>query len=118
MTNISIAFEILDKDNLVPVGWKKETGHIIWDVKMDFTRKAWWVFDGHLQGQPEGSAYAGVVSRESVRIALTYAAINKLDVTAVDICNAYLQTSLSQKYFIVCGTEFGIENVGKKALIR
>ena len=25
---------------------------------------------------------------------------------------------MSQKDFIVCGTEFGIENVGKKALIR
>ena len=114
MTNVGIAFEILDKDTPVPVGWKKATVHLIWDVKMDFTWKARWVLDGHRQGQPEGSTYAGVVSRERVRIALTYAALNKLDVIAGDICNAYLQAPSSQKYFIVCGTEFGIENVGKE----
>ena len=85
---------------------------------MDFTRKARWVLDGHCQGQPEGSTYAGVVSRESVRIALTYAALNKLDVIAGDIHNAYLQAPSSQKDFIVCRTEFGIDNVGKKALSR
>ena len=88
MTNVGISFEILDRDTPVPVGWKKSTGHLIWDVKMDFTRKARWVLNGHCQGQPEGSTYAGVLSRESVRIALTYAALNKLDVISGDICNA------------------------------
>ena len=37
MTNIGIAFEILDKDTPAPVGWKKATGHLIWDVKMGLT---------------------------------------------------------------------------------
>ena len=40
MTNTGIAFEILDKDNPVSVGWEKATGHLIWDVKIDFTWKA------------------------------------------------------------------------------
>ena len=106
MTNIGIASEILDKDTPVPVGWKKPTGNLIWDVKIDFTRKARWVLDGHRQGQPEGSTYAGVMSLESVRITLTYAAINKLNVFAGNICNAYLQTPSSQKYSIVCGMDF------------
>ena len=61
---------------------------------MDFIQKALWVIDGHHQGQPEGSTYAGIMSRESVRIALTYAALNKLDVIAGDIRNAYLQAPL------------------------
>ena len=39
MTNIGIAFEILDKDTPVPVGWKTATGHIIWDVKMGLLGK-------------------------------------------------------------------------------
>ena len=39
----------------------------------------------------------GIVSRESVRIALTYAALNKLDVYAADIQNAFLQAPSSQK---------------------
>ena len=59
-----------------------------------------------------------VVSRESVRIAFTYAALNNLDVWAADIQNAYLQAPSSQKHYIVCGAEFGLENVGKQALIR
>ena len=58
------------------------------------------------------------VSRESVRIALTYNALNGVDVIAVDIRNAYLQDPSSQKDFIICGPEFGLEHVGKRALIR
>ena len=118
MHNIGVAFQILENDEHVPVGWKKATGHMIFDVKMDFTRKARWVLDGHKCADPEGSTYAGVVSRESVRIALTYAALNDLEVYAADIRNAYLQAPSSQKDYIICGPEFGIENIGKKALIR
>jgi hypothetical protein len=82
----------------------------VWDLKMDFTRKARWVLDGHKTPDPEGSTYAGVVSRESVRIALTYAALNGLPVCAADIQNAYLQAPSSQKHYITCGPEFGLEN--------
>ena len=38
--NVDIAFEILDKAKSAPVGWSKESGHLIFDVKMDFTRIA------------------------------------------------------------------------------
>ena len=96
----------------------KSSGHLVFDVKMDFTRKARWVKDGHKTSDPEQSTYAGVVSRESVRIALTYAALNNIGVTACDIKNAYLQAPSSERHYIVCGYEFGIENVGKVALIR
>jgi hypothetical protein len=85
---------------------------------MDVTRKACWVLDGHLTKDPDISTYAGVVSRESVRIALTYAALNDIDVTAADIQNAYLQAPSSQKHWVICGKEFGLENAGKKALIQ
>jgi hypothetical protein len=118
MYNVGIAFEILPEDRSVPVGWKKVTKHLVFDVKMDFTRKARWVLDGHKTADPKGSTYAGVVSRESVRIALTYAALNGLDVMGADIRNAYLQAPSSQKDYNICGQEFGLENVGKKALIK
>jgi hypothetical protein len=90
----------------------------VWDLKMDFTRKARWVLDGHKTANPIGSTFAGVVSRESVRIAFTYAALNEVDVCAADIRNAYLQAPSSQKDYIICGPEFGLENVGKAALIH
>eukprot|EP00957_Ditylum_brightwellii_P010097 762975-Ditylum_brightwellii.AAC.1 len=65
MYNVGIAFEILPEDRSVPVGWKKVTGHLVFDVKMDFKRKARWVLDGHKTADLKGSTYAGVVSRES-----------------------------------------------------
>ena len=85
---------------------------------MDFTRKARWVKDGHRTPDPTTSAYAGVVSRESVRVALTYAALMSLEVMAANIQNAYLQAPSSEKDYIICGTEFSLENVGNVALIK
>ena len=85
---------------------------------MDFTWKARWVLDGHKCPDPEGYPYVGVVSRESVRIALIYAALDGLEVYAADIQNAYLQAPSSQKDYVICGPEFGLENVGKVALIQ
>ena len=35
-----------------------------------------------------------------------------------DICKTYLQAPSSQEHYIICGPEFGIENVGKVALIH
>ena len=55
---------------------------------MYFTRKARWVLDVHRTPDPIGSTYGGVVSRESVLIAFTYAALNGLEVCAADIRNA------------------------------
>ena len=116
--NVGIAFEVLENSENIPVGQHAVTGHIIFDVKMCFTRKAKWVLDGHKTAEPKISTYAGVVSRESVRITLTYAALNGADITAGDIRNAYLQAPSSQRDYIVFGPEFGLENVGKKALTR
>ena len=71
MNNNGVAFQILQENQKAPPGWSKVTGHLVFDVKMDFTRKARWVLDGHKTPDPVGSTYAGVVSRESVRIAFT-----------------------------------------------
>jgi hypothetical protein len=53
-----------------------------------------------------------------MQIAFTYAALNGFEVCAADIRNAYLQAPSSCKDYIICGPEFGIENVGKVALIH
>ena len=73
--------------------------------------------DGHKTPEPENSTYAGVVSRDSVSIALTYDALDSLDVCACDIQNSYLQSPSFEKHFIICGPEFGLENLGNKSLI-
>jgi len=59
-----------------------------------------------------------VVSKESICITLTYAALHDFDVRAADIKNAYLQAPTTEKHYVICGAEFGIDNQGKIALIR
>ena len=118
MTNVGIAFTIIDNGINPPPGWRKASGHLVFDVKMDFTRKARWVKDDHRTHDPTTSAYAGVVSCESVRVALTYAALMNLDIMTADIQNAYLQAPSSEKDYIICGPEFGLKNVVKVALIK
>ena len=63
-------------------------------------------------------SFAGVVSRESIRITLTYAALMDLPVIGADIWNAYLQAPSSEKHYIICGPEFGIENEGCVGIIH
>ena len=118
MYSIGVAFEILEDGKTAPTGYTKVSGHLIWSVKMDFKRKARWVLECHKTSDPVGSKYAGVVSRESVRIAFSYAALNGLDVCMADIRNAYLQSPTSQKHYIICGPEYGMENVGKVAIMH
>ncbi len=85
---------------------------------MDFMQKARWVKDGHKTPDSITLSFASVVSCESMRIGLTYAALLGLPVIGGDIQNAYLQAPSSEKHFIVCGPEFGTENVGRVALIH
>ena len=99
-----------------PPGWHNAPGRIIFDVKMDFTRKARWVKDGHTAPDSETSSFAGVVSCDSIQIALTHAALLGLPVIGANICNAYLQAPSSEKHFIVCGPELGIKNEDHVAL--
>lgn len=99
----------LAPDDVPPPGYTRYSGHLVFDVKMDFTRKARWVKDGHLTPDPDASNFNGVVSRDSVRITLTYAALNDLEVCAGDIKSAYLQAPLLEKHYIVCGDEFSLE---------
>ncbi len=117
MGNVGVAFEILGPNAKAPPGWFKASGHIVFDIKMDFTRKARWVKDGHKTPDSLTSSFAGVVSCESIRIALTYAALQRIPVMGADICNTYLQAPSSEKHLIICGPEFGLENVGCVAFI-
>ena len=56
-------------------------------------------------------------SRETVRIAFTYAALHGFNIMAVDILNAYLTAPILEKYWTICGPEFGPELKGCKAHI-
>ena len=88
MENVSVAFEFKHHDYKPSSEWIQTSGHLIWDVKMDFIRKTRQVKDGHKTADIVLSSFAGIVSRESVQIALTYAALNDIPVVAADIQNA------------------------------
>ena len=84
---------------------------------MDFTRKARWDKDGHRTPNPKTTNYSGVVSRQNICILFTHADVHRVSMKAADIQNSYPQDPTSEKHYIICGPEFGIENEGKQAVI-
>ncbi len=93
MRNVRPAFEAWDKDTSeMPIGYQEVKCNLIFDVKMgeNFRRKARFVAGGHTTEVPSTLTYASVVSRDSVRITLTIAVLNDLQILACDIHNAYL----------------------------
>jgi hypothetical protein len=87
------------------------------DVKMDgFARKCRMVAGGHTTEAPETLTCARAASRESVRIVLTMAALNDLEVKAADIQHAHLTAPVSEKMWTRLGREFGSDS-GKIAVV-
>ena len=117
MKKVYIAFRKLNPGEVVPPTYQQIRCHLIFDVKMeDFRRKARYVAGGHMTKAPKTLMYASLVSRESVRIALTLAALNDLNVKTADIENAYLTAPVSEKIWCVLGPEFG-DDAGATAII-
>ena len=48
---------------------------------------------------------------------MTYVELNVLNVVTANIRNAYIQENSAQKEYSICGPKFGLENIGKRALI-
>jgi len=72
MKEVCIAFNILPDGHVVPNGYQKIPCHMIFDIKMeDFRCKARLVAGGHRTEASATITYASVVSRETVRLALT-----------------------------------------------
>ena len=117
MSKIFPCMKILEEGSSTPIGYQTIPCHIVFDVKMDFTRKARYVAGGHKTSEPEAPTYASVVSRDSVRIGFLMAALNGLDVLTADIAGAYLNAPCLEKVCTVCGLEFGPEYKGRIAII-
>jgi len=117
MSTIRIAFDILEDDQGPPPGYSFMKDHLIFDIKMEnFQRKAIYVSGGYLLSTPEKLTYASVVSRETIRIALTLAALNDLEVKTSDVKGAYLTAPCTKNVWTILGPEFG-KDAGKKALL-
>ena len=106
MTNSRVAFHLLEKGEKAPVAHTEITCHLIFDIKLDLTRKARYVAGGHLTDVPPSMTYSTVVSRDTVRIGFLVAALNNLDVLAGDIQNAFLSAPTKEKIFFYAGDEW------------
>jgi hypothetical protein len=81
MDNVKVALR--PKDRVTPeqvcTGKVKQ---VVFDVKMDFTRKARFVAGGHLTEAPESIRYSNVVSRDIICLAFLIAGLDDLDALA------------------------------------
>ena len=122
MQNVQIAFKIVEEGE-IPKTSQYMDCHMVFDVKLEgleqtghFRRKARMVAGGHMTNQPNVPTYASVVSRETVRIALTLAALNDLEVKCGDVMNAFLCAPCEEVIHTILGPEFGPDE-GKHAVI-
>jgi Reverse transcriptase (RNA-dependent DNA polymerase) len=91
---------------------------MIFDFKMDLTRKARLVANGHETEVPSESTSSTVVTRDSVRIAFLLAALNGLDVLSGDVQNAYINADSKENLYIEkAGPEFGPGFIGRPCMI-
>jgi len=123
MKNVRPAFEEWEgTESEIDAAYQEIKCHMIYEIKMldsagHFRRKARLVAGGHTTETPAALTYASVVSRDSVRIALTVAALNDLDVLACDIQNAYLTAKCREKIWTRAGPEFG-SDCGKIMIVK
>jgi hypothetical protein len=116
MQNVMPAFRFRDDDK-IPIGYKKIDCHMIFNIKIDLTRKARLVAGGHQTDVLKESVFSSVVSRDSVQIALAIASLNNLEVLAADVQNAYLNAPTKEKCYTIAGPEYGPDNEGRPVLI-
>jgi hypothetical protein len=62
MKNNMVAFKFLEEGETIPIGLKWIPFHMIFDVKLDLTRKARFVAGGHRTDPPTQVTYLSVVT--------------------------------------------------------
>src|SRR5688572_26449836 len=86
---VQIAFKILLDGQKPPPGYQYLDCHMVSDVKLNgFQRKGCLVASGHMTSAPAIGTYAGAVSKKTVQVALTIAALNGLEVKGSNVENA------------------------------
>ena len=91
MKDVIPAFKKLESGEILPIWYQRVNYHMIFDVKMEyFRRKARLVARGYVTDPPSTITYMSLVSRETVRISLTWATLNDLPVKVAYIQNSYI----------------------------
>jgi hypothetical protein len=87
------------------IGFQEIGCHIIFDVKMDFTRKARSFTGGHTTTAPSSMTFAFLIS-----------ALNDLGIMSCDLKNAYLNVPCREMIWFEGGIECG-EDYGKVCIV-
>ena len=114
------AFKILDDDERPPIGSQYMKCHMVFSIKMEgFSRNACLVAGGHMVEAPKSLTYASMVSRESFRIAMTWASLNDLEVNCLCIQHsAEEELSKIDKFFKMKGGSIGDPNIYLGAKVK
>ena len=85
------------KKGYLPPGYQQIKRHMIFDIKLgeNFRRKERLLGGGHMTIALHSITFSLLLSRYLVRIALTIAALNNLDIPACNIHNTYLTVLVS-----------------------
>ncbi len=73
---------------------------------------------GHRTKAPATITYASVVSHETVRLALTIASLNDLEVKERNVLNAYITAPVKEKVWTILGPEFGHDADRSAIIVR
>ena len=120
MKNVCISFEacyeVLLEDSRrgqKVVGYQVIRCHMIFDINMDgrFTRKYHYVDGVHTTDPPSYITHSSVVSRDSIRLVFTLAALNSVEIRAAGIRNSYLNTKCREKIWTFTGLSLAVIKV-------
>jgi hypothetical protein len=117
LKNVRVAFEPRGRGTKPPPGYQEIRIHWVFDIKMDFTRKARLVAGGHTVQSSPADTYASVVSRDSVRMIFLISALNDLNICMADVGNAYLNETPKENVCCMLGDELGPEESGQLAIL-
>jgi hypothetical protein len=98
------------------IGFQEIDCHIVFNIKMDFTRKARLFAGGHTTDTPMAMTYSSGVSRDSVSFGFMLAVLNGLDVLACDLENVKLNAPCVEKIWFEGGLECGSDK-GKVCVV-
>ena len=97
MNNVKVAFDVVPDGQNAPIGNQFVKCHMIFYVNMeDFRQKSRYVARGNMTNSPPTITYVRVVSRETILLALTIAALDDLQVLEADIMNAYVTAPITE----------------------
>ena len=108
----------MDRYNHDPNGYKEMKCQLIFDIKMDITRKVWYVAGGNLNNPPSFMTYVSMVSRDIVHLALLIVALNYFYILSGDIQNSYLNAPTKEKLSLYAVDEWKYDLVKLMLLLE